>query len=208
MHFDTILVGVGQKVKMGQKIGTVGTSGNVAAHLHLDTWTNRNGLGGNHWAYDKNTQLASYEDPYRLIQNNPNWDEGEPIMTKAEEANAYRIVLNRAMEHGGSGRTGYQFIVAAEGELKNQRKAVQNTAKVLENTIKGLNAEIANLSSRPTNAEYAAAQDNINQLTKELEAAQKALDEAQNKPPVEVPVEKPLTWERVWNWIVSQFRKG
>lgn len=122
LHMNTIEVAVGQTVTEGQRIGTVGTSGNVPAHLHLDTWTDRNGLGV-HWNYDKYTQLLSYEDPFLLIENNKNWTQGEAPMTATEEANAYRIVLNRPMEHAGSGRTGYEFIVSADSELKAQRKA-------------------------------------------------------------------------------------
>lgn len=75
LHLNSVSVSVGQKVTEGQQIGTVGNTGTTYAHLHLDTWTDRNGLGV-HWNYDKDTQLLSYEDPYHLITNNLNWNGG------------------------------------------------------------------------------------------------------------------------------------
>jgi len=73
LHMNSVNVNVGQAVNEGQQIGTVGNTGTQYAHLHLDLWTDRNGLGA-HWNYDKNTALTSYEDAYRVIQNNPNWN--------------------------------------------------------------------------------------------------------------------------------------
>ena len=130
LHMNTIEVSVGQQVVEGQRIGTVGVSGGVPAHLHFDIWTDRNGLGV-HWKYHKDTALASYEDGFKLIENNKNWNIGEPKMTTAEEANAYKIVLNRKMEHAGSGRTGYKFILDADAELQAQRKATQAVINTL-----------------------------------------------------------------------------
>lgn len=85
LHMDTVSVEVGQKVKEGQQIGTVGNSGTTYAHLHLDTWTDRNGLGV-HWNYDKDTQLLSYEDPYYLITNNLGWNGGTMAETINDDA--------------------------------------------------------------------------------------------------------------------------
>lgn len=95
MHFSSVSVVVGQVVTEGQQIGTCGkTGGTDWAHLHLDTWTNRNGLGV-HWNYDKDTQLASYEDPYWLITNNPNWNGATMLATAANLDQAYLSVLRR-----------------------------------------------------------------------------------------------------------------
>lgn len=69
MHQDSILVGVGQKVDAGQKIGTVGKTGTKYAHLHLDLYKSTIGHGGVHLFYDKDTQLASYLDPYIFIES-------------------------------------------------------------------------------------------------------------------------------------------
>lgn len=72
LHMNSVDVNVGQEVQEGQRVGTVGNTGTQYAHLHLDVWTDRNGLGA-HWNYDKDTQLASYEDAFRLIETNPHW---------------------------------------------------------------------------------------------------------------------------------------
>lgn len=87
MHMNTIDVVKGQTVKQGQKIGTVGNTGTTYAHTHLDIWTNRNGLGA-HWDYHKDTQLASYEDPYKLIERFVSWTGTPP--PPADPCKAYK----------------------------------------------------------------------------------------------------------------------
>ena len=99
LHTSAIHVNVGQTVTEGQHIANVGGTGGVVPHLHLDVWTNRNGLGV-HWNYDKNTALASYEDPYHLIANNSNWTSGGSM---AETAN---LDTDRILQHGILARNG------------------------------------------------------------------------------------------------------
>ena len=60
---------------------------------------------------------------------------GDKPMNRDEEANAYRIILQREMEHAGSGRTGYQFITAAHAELNNQRANVNNQLQALQTAL-------------------------------------------------------------------------
>lgn len=68
MHQNTIEVSVGQEVSIGQRIGTVGNSATQWAHLHLDLYKSTISYGGVHFNYDKDTQLASYVDPFEYIQ--------------------------------------------------------------------------------------------------------------------------------------------
>ncbi len=72
MHQNTIEVGVGQEVSIGQRIGSVGNSGTQYAHLHLDLYKNTIDGGGIHLRYDKDTQLSSYLSPYNYIQSHLN----------------------------------------------------------------------------------------------------------------------------------------
>lgn len=67
LHLDSYRVKKGQKVKMGTWIGVLGRTGTRWAHLHLDLWTDKNGLGS-HLQYHKDTQLDSYLDPFKWIQ--------------------------------------------------------------------------------------------------------------------------------------------
>lgn len=69
MHLDSIdsKLKVGSKVNVGQYIGRVGKTGTAWAHLHLELWTDKNGLGW-HLEYHKDTLLDSYLDPYKWIQ--------------------------------------------------------------------------------------------------------------------------------------------
>lgn len=67
MHLQSYSVKKGQVVKVGQIIGKLGNTGTGWAHLHLDLWTDKNGLGW-HLEYHKNTTLDSYLDPYKWIQ--------------------------------------------------------------------------------------------------------------------------------------------
>lgn len=70
MHLQSFKVKNGQAVKHGQQIGTLGNSGTKYAHLHLDLWSNKNGLGV-HTAYHKDTKLESYVDPFVYISKDP-----------------------------------------------------------------------------------------------------------------------------------------
>lgn len=104
---------------------------------------------------------------------------GEPPMTKEEEANAYRIVLERPMEHAGSGRTGYQFIVQAEPELKAKRAGTESVMKQLIKERDDARTQVAKLQ-----AEVLGLRDQITKLELEkqtlegeLATAKKACEE-------------------------------
>lgn len=131
LHCDTVTVKKGQEVKAGQKIGTVGNTGTVYAHLHLDTWTDRNGLGA-HWDYHKDTQLSSYEDPYYLIKNNPNWNQGgsEIMDTDAKvKAQYYTLRGNEGTateRKGWIGKTYEEFNAKARAEVAKREANEQN----------------------------------------------------------------------------------
>lgn len=77
------------------------------------------------------------------------FNQGETPMTPQEEANAYQIVLNRAMEHGGSGRTGYKFITDAQAEVNAQRQAQQTAVQDLRNQLVAVQQALANEQSKP-----------------------------------------------------------
>lgn len=161
----------------------------------VDSW---DGAVKNSNVYGPITGWAAYGD----IKPQPVQPIGEPKMTPDQERNAYRIVLNRAMEHAGSGRTGYQFITAAEAELKAQRTAVQNIQNSLNQKITEMQNVINSLSVRPTKEEYAKVQAQVNDRLLEIADLQKKLTEAENKPPVEVvkevQVERFPTWVPEW----------
>lgn len=100
MHCQTIIVGVGQEVKAGQTIASVGNSGTQWAHLHLDLYKNTISYGGVHYNYDKDTQLASYLDAFEFIQqnlNNPDEDVLQPFQ---------RVVGPNGVNHREAPNTG------------------------------------------------------------------------------------------------------
>lgn len=68
--------------------------------------------------------------------------QGDKVMTPQEENEAYNIVLERSMEHSGSGRTGIAFMRDARGELTNKRAATQAV-------IQNLQTALANEQSKP-----------------------------------------------------------
>lgn len=189
LHLKSFNVSKGQRVPEGALIGISGATGNVTGpHLHHDVRKN-----GTAW----NQSFSNYYDWEALIKQ-----QGEPIMTAAEEANAYRIVLNREPENPSvlGRRTGYQFIVSAKPELDAQRKAVQNIQNSLNQKISEMQNVINSLSVRPTKEEYARAQAQINDRIAEIEALQKKLAEAEGKEII-VEVEKPLSWSRVVDFL-------
>lgn len=83
--------------------------------IGTNIWGNRN--SGAQQTYRTWGQLNGLRGVLRLNS----FVKGDTIMNADEERNAYQIVLERAMEHGGSGRTGYQFITAAKAELDAKR---------------------------------------------------------------------------------------
>lgn len=131
LHCDTVTAKKGQIVKKGQKIGTVGNTGTVYAHLHLDIWTDRNGLGA-HWDYHKDTQLSSYEDPYYLIKNNPNWNQGgsEIMDTDAKVKEMYYVLRGNdgtaSERKGWIGKPYREFAVKARAEVASREQSEKN----------------------------------------------------------------------------------
>lgn len=184
MHLNTIDCSVGQNVGVEQQIATCGDTGTDWAHLHLDLYKANLGV---HFQYHKDTEMASYLDAFYFIESHNKEIGGDVPMTPQQEEEAYQIVLGRPMEHGGSGRTGYKFIIDAKGELDNQRSAINQMTSALNQKIAEMNNIINNLSARPTNQEYALAQAQLAEKVTEIEAAKRALEEERAKVK-EVPV--------------------
>jgi len=149
LHMNTVEVSVGQTLIEGQRIGTVGTTGGVPAHLHLDTWTDRNGLGV-HWNYDKFTPLSSYEDPYRLIENNKNWTQGEEMFRTDEEVQEAYLLLRGSPgtlseRSGWIGQTKQRFFQVGRTEADSIRKQLADVKLALENLQKQPPKEIVKI---------------------------------------------------------------
>lgn len=82
---------------------------------------------------------------------------GDKPMNPSEENEAYQIVLERPMEHKGSGRTGIKFIRDAVAEL-NAKRQVQKEKDIyiqaLQNDLSALKAQADALQERPTKAAF------------------------------------------------------
>jgi len=142
LHLDRRLVSRGQKVVKGQRIGDLGSTGTQAPHLHLDTWTDRNGLGA-HWSYHKDTQLSSYEDPYRLIQANPSWDQkgiSKIMDTDAKVAAQYYTLRGdngtSAERKGWIGRSYEEFNATARPEVQGRTTKLANLTSAVTTLTK------------------------------------------------------------------------
>ncbi len=72
MHHDQIHVAVGQRIRRGEAIATVGDTGTEWAHVHIDVYKDTIAYGGVHFNYDKNTRLESYLDPFEFIEAHKN----------------------------------------------------------------------------------------------------------------------------------------
>jgi len=70
-HFNSIEAGlkVGMKVKRGDLLGEVGTTGNsTAPHIHIDIFKNRPQKWGEYvWALSKDQVQERYVDPYKYV---------------------------------------------------------------------------------------------------------------------------------------------
>lgn len=98
----------------------------------------------------------------------PQPTKGDTVMNPSEENEAYQIVLERPMEHKGSGRTGIKFIRDAKAELAAKRAAVakyQNELKqhnvALTNDLATLRGQVDELKKRPTQAKLDELQKNM-----------------------------------------------
>jgi murein DD-endopeptidase MepM/ murein hydrolase activator NlpD len=103
MHLLDTSVSLDQEVRAGQHVGRVGDTGTEWAHLHIDLWKANLGV---HVRYDKDTELASYLDPYRFIEEHQNEIiEEEEMITEHGLLVLYRLRLGRVP--GASARSAY-----------------------------------------------------------------------------------------------------
>lgn len=190
MHAQKYTVKVGDKVKRGQVIGTVGNTGTKWAHLHLDIWKSNLGV---HTRYDKDTQLQSYVDPYLCIEERKNFVE-EELVNQGDVINMYRLLLGREPDAGGlatfTGKSWNSVFYGITGSDEYKSKKA-NEAK----TITDLQTALLNEQKKPPK-----------EIVKEVE---KIVTEYVDRP-VEVikEVEKPLSWQRVIQWVREQFKRS
>jgi hypothetical protein len=180
-HLERATVNVGDVVKKGQVIGIMGytgytePAGPAGRHLH---WVVRQG--------------STYIYPPTLV--NESFNQGD-VMNNEAGTEMYRTALHREPENGSvtgqwNGQTPAQALRAVRGtEWQAKDKLLRDAPKIIES----MQTTINELTTRPTNAQYAAAQASLNDKVAELTALQAKLEEAQNKPAVikEVPVVDP-----------------
>lgn len=106
---------------------------------------------------------------------------GDTIMNPTEENEAYQIVLERPMEHGGSGRTGITFIRGARAELDQKRAALKNQLNSLQTSNNDLSAKV-----QATQAERDAARKQVETYVAAIDKLKVELEAANNKPAHEV----------------------
>lgn len=75
--------------------------------------------------------------------------QGDKPMNKEEEADAYRRMLGREMEHGGSGRTGYKFIVDGTPELNARIRVRDDAIASLKSQLASVQHALQNEQSKP-----------------------------------------------------------
>lgn len=174
-HLESYVVSRGQRVAEGQLVGYEGYTGytkpdNVIQGSHL------------HWVMWRNGQRV---DGRRYV----NQTQGDKPMTPDEEREAYRIVLERDMEHGGSGRTGIAFMRIAVPELNNKRQALSQHVANLENELRIASGRaLANetamtqLRAELTAANNKPAHEVIKEVEKIVEKCNVAIDETTEPP--------------------------
>lgn len=156
-HLYQSYVSVGQQVSKGQRLAQMGDTG-YAFGRHLHYWVQT----PNGYVYPPNL----YTEPFNSTQ-------GDTSMNRDEEANAYQIVLGRPMEHGGSGRTGYKFIVDAKAEVDAQRAGIAAQLASIQAKVNEQNQAITALSQakNATEAEKAALVASIADCNAEIATA-------------------------------------
>lgn len=91
LHLSAMTVNVGDRVNAGQRIGTTGNSGGVAAHIHWDVRK-----AGTAW----NRSFSDYINPSTLITSTPVQGDSMTLSTEAVKS-IYRYLLKREGDAGG-----------------------------------------------------------------------------------------------------------
>lgn len=112
-HLDTIVVKVNQSVLIGQKIGTMGTSGGVSMHLHFGIYSNGSLIY-------KNSDI----DPFEYCKVYPNQD----VRDKTQQEYGNRLKYYEDKQTWEKGR--YQLIY--NKALRKSHKLGNNIWKVKE----------------------------------------------------------------------------
>jgi len=187
LHLDSINVTAGQWVVEGQQLAITGNTGNVAYHLHHDV--RKNGTG---WT----DAYANYYDWELLIK-------GEQVMNQEAGTEMYRTALHREAES-----------TAGAGQWNGQTPAVALRAvrgaewQIIDNKLKAydtLQAQVAELSSRPTKANYETLVQTLNTAKDTATSLETKLAEEKAKPPVEV-VKNPSWLNSVIDFINNLLR--
>jgi hypothetical protein len=120
---------------------------------------------------DGHSRAGTYDDPSPWSINapqpapqQPKLQGGELPMNPQQENHAYQIVLGRPMEHGGSGRTGFKFIVDAQPEIDAKREVERQKdvyIQALKNDLNTLKQQADELAKRPTKAALDDLQTNL-----------------------------------------------
>jgi len=181
LHLERIDVVAGQQVTEGQALGITGNTGNVAYHLHHDVRKN-----GTAWT----DSYANYYDWEQLIK-------GEQVMNQEAGTEMYRTALHREPEStAGASQWNGQTPAAA---LRAVRGAEW---QILDNKLKAydtLQAQMAELSNRPTKAEYEALVSTLNAAKDTAASLEAQLAAEKAKPPIQIPVE--VVKEVNPNWL-------
>lgn len=190
LHLSEINVSVGQKVKEGQVIAKSGATGGVAAHLHEDIRKK-----GTTWS----ASFSNYIDPekhYADLLNKPKGD--SEVANRTEVNNIYKAVLHRNGDKGGldayTGRNANTIVkeMLGSAEFKKQDAFMKSAQKQIEDLQKALKNE----QNKPPEV-----------VEKEVEKIVEKIVKVEVPVEVVKEVEKPLSWQRVLDWIKNQFKR-
>lgn len=138
-HFSENYVIIGQKVKKGDPIGKMGSSGNsTGAHVHLNLFeVDENGIRLN-----RNNGYAGGVDPLPFLKNLENMPAQTTdclIPNTPEWKSKYEELVNKSTSYDEMAKDGYtslEKIGEKIASINNSNQDKENTIKELENTIR------------------------------------------------------------------------
>lgn len=204
MHLNNWVAGIkiGSQFNVGQQIGTLGKTGTIYAHLHLDLWKANLGC---HLEYHKDTALTSYLDPFSFIETNKNNVEVSVAKPTAQEVVSAVYASGASMTALGRTRDFYtsrdvsvlrkearawrdkthKQVVAERNQQATLYKNCSEAKDELQTQIASLNKTISDLSERPTKAEMQSALDKVqidlNSVNELLNASNEKIAELEKK---------------------------
>lgn len=159
-HLKDIAVKAGDTLKTGERVGSVGNSGTVWAHLHFEIYAPIGELAKKGWRFWPSTwskeQIQQYWIPaYLFIESTKNTEGTETFLGKPKD---YWLTVERDRENllQQLGEKDKQWALKLEGVTKEYQHSIEESAKkatTAEEALETAKKDLSKLEEKLTKAE-------------------------------------------------------